>query len=93
MTNDRTAHAVKRMQQRCIPELVIDLLQRCGSWIRCNGADRLIFDKAAVKRLRRYLVDSRAFAAVERWLGVYAVFNDDGLLVTVAHRTRRHVRN
>lgn len=90
--NDRTTHATKRMQQRGIPELVIDLLRRCGSWIRCNGADRLIFDKAAIKRLKRYLGDSQAVAAVERWLDVYAAIDDDGFVVTVAHQTRRHVR-
>ena len=90
--SDRTKHATRRMQQRGIPELVIDLLQRCGTWIRCKGADRLIFDKAAIKRLKRYLGDSRAVAAVERWLDVYAVIGDDGVLITVAHQTHRHIR-
>ncbi len=93
MIADITAHARKRMQQRAVPQIVLELLERFGTWIRCNGMDRIIFDKKAVRRLRRHLGGDRGLAVIERWLGVYAVVNSDGALVTVAHRTGRHWRS
>lgn len=86
-----SAHAQARLQQRAIPPLVLDLLQEFGSGFRSHGAERLIFDKAAVKRLKRHLGGDRGLRVIERWLRVYAVVGDSGHLVTVAHRTR-HLR-
>jgi hypothetical protein len=88
-----THHAQVRLQQRAVPPFVIDLLDRCGSVIRCCGADRVIFDKAAVKRLRRQLGGERGLRLIEPWLGVYAVIGDGGRLVTVAHQSRRMWRD
>jgi hypothetical protein len=87
-----TRHAEARLQQRAIPPFVIDLLERCGSTMRCGGADRLFFDKAAKKRLERLLGGARSLRVVDKWLGVYAVFNDNGALVTVGHRSKRFNR-
>jgi hypothetical protein len=87
-----TAHAQARLQQRAIPPLVVDLLMQFGSPSRCNGAERLMFDKTAVKRLRRHLGGERGLKVVERWLNVYAVVGDNGLLVTAAHKSERFRR-
>lgn len=84
-----TAHARLRQRQRGIPTFVIDLLEEVGSGFRCQGAERLIFDKAALRRMRRRPNGSSEFRGVERWLGVYAVVGDNGLVLTVAHRRRR----
>ncbi len=92
MIADITDHARARMQQRSVPQLVLELLERFGTWVRCNGADRIIFDKKALKRIRRHLGGERGLAVIERWLKVYAVVNDEGTLVTVAHQTGRHRR-
>jgi hypothetical protein len=72
-------HARARLQQRAIPPLVVDLLMQFGSPSRCGGAERLMFDKQAVKRLRQHLF-------VERWLNVYAIIGDNGNVVTIAHK-------
>jgi hypothetical protein len=84
-----TRHAEVRLQQRAIPPFVVDLLERCGSTVRCGGADRLFFDKAAKKRLERHLGGARSLRLVEPWLGVYAVINDNGSVVTAGHRSKR----
>ena len=84
-----TTHASLRLQQRSIPAFVIELLERCGSEMRCGDADRLFFDKAARKRLKQHLGGDRAFQLVERWMGVYAVIGDNGHVVTVAHQSKR----
>ena len=76
-------HAEERLQQRAIPPFVVDLLERCGSTMRSGGADLLFFDKAAKKRLQRHLGGARSLRVVEKWLGVYAVFSDNGHVVTV----------
>lgn len=80
------------MQQRSIPPFVVDLLEICGSERRIRGADRLIFDKAARKRVKRYLGGERGLKMIEQWLSVYAVVGDDGQIVTAAHalKRRRH---
>jgi hypothetical protein len=77
------------MQQRGIPPLMIDLLHRCGSTMRCGGADRLFFDKAARRRLKACLGGDRGLKAVEPWLDIYLVQGDDGAAFTVAHQQRR----
>ena len=81
-----TRHAAARLQQRAIPPFMVDLLERFGSENRCNGADRLFFDKAARKRIERHLGGRRGLRLVERWLNSYAVVSDDGAIVTVGHR-------
>ncbi|MEH2565226.1 hypothetical protein [Bradyrhizobium sp. AZCC 2289] len=82
-----TTHAQTRLQQRAIPPMVVDLLMQFGSPFRCGGAERLMFDKSAVKRLRRHLGGHRGLKVVERWLNVYAVVGDNGNLVTAAHKS------
>jgi len=46
MGADLTLHARRRMHGRMIPPIVLDLLYRFGSSMRCCGADRMFFDKA-----------------------------------------------
>ena len=54
MSSGLTIHASQRLAQRGIPRMVIDLLERFGSSMRCGGAERLFFDKAARRRLKAY---------------------------------------
>jgi hypothetical protein len=88
-----TQHAAKRMQQRAIPPLIIEMLERFGSAMRCGGAEQLFFDKAARKGLERHLGGPRSLRHVERWLNVYLAIGDNGNLVTVAHRSERFRRH
>lgn len=90
---DITPHAAHRLKQRAIPPMVLDLLFQCGTSIRAQGADRLIFDKAACRRLRKHLGGERGLRLIERWLDVYAVVSDEGTLITIAHQTCRHRRH
>lgn len=90
MTTQLSRHASVRLQQRGIPAFVIELLEACGSEHRCGGAEKLFFDKAARKRLKRYLGGERSLRLVERWLNVYAVVGDNGSVVTTAHKSKRY---
>ena len=85
-------HAKVRLQQRAIPPFMVELLERFGSEMRGRGADRLFFDRAAIRRLKQHFGDRRSLRHVEPWLNVYIVVGDDGRLVTAARRTRRFKR-
>jgi hypothetical protein len=83
----------ERLQQLAIPVRVVDLLERFGSSMHCGGgAERLFFDKAATRRLKRHLGGDQELKGVERWLNTYAVIGYGGRLVTVGHRIRRFQR-
>ena len=81
-----TRHAAARLRQRAIPPFMIELLDRFGSEMRCDGAQRLFFDKAAVRRLKRHMGGRRSLRHVEPWLNVYIVIGDNGRLITAAHK-------
>jgi len=88
-----TVHSRARLQQRAIPPLVVDLLMQFGTASRANGAERLMFDKSAVRRLRHHLGGDRGLKVMERWLNVYAVVGDNGFVVTAAHKSKRFRRH
>ena len=88
-----THHAQSRLQQRGIPAVVIEYLEVFGTFIRCNGADRLIFDKAAQRRLCNHLGGNGGSKRFEKWMDVYAVYSETGQVITIAHQTKRHRRN
>lgn len=87
-----TQHAQDRVQQRAVPPLVIELLHQFGTSMRCGRADRLFFDKAAIRRLKAYLGGDRGLRVVEAWLSVYLVVADNGRIITVAHQSGRFRR-
>jgi hypothetical protein len=87
-----TVHAQERLQQRAIPPFVVDLLHQFGASMRCGGAERLFFDKAARQRLTKHLGGSRGLRAVEAWLSVYLVVGDNGHVITAGHQHRRFRR-
>lgn len=84
-----THHARARSQQRSIPPVILDFLAAYGSSLRCGGAEYLVFDKSARKRLKRQLGGGRSLRPLEPWLSTYAVVSDEGVIITVGHRTRR----
>jgi hypothetical protein len=82
-----TDHAERRMQQRAIPSLAVELLQRFGRIEHSNGGARIrYFDKRARNRLiRRERIET---AQVERLANLYLVENQEGVVITAGHRTR-----
>lgn len=86
-----TSHAVSRRKQRGIPAEALDLLWDFGRMARSHGADRLYFDRRARRRAAAALGPEELRRA-ERLLNTYAVVADDGGVITIAWRTRRHRR-
>lgn len=81
-------HASVRLQQRSIPPTVVDWLLKYGSSVRQDGAEIIIFDRAAKKRLAREM--GRALVPrLGKMLDAYVVISNDGRVVTAGYRRRR----
>lgn len=93
MTFRLTDHARVRLQQRGIPEAVLECLLTYGSTVPDRrGGELVFFDHDARDRLRSMQGDN-AFKKLEPKLDTYAVIADDGVVVTVGHRTKRIIRH
>lgn len=85
-------HANIRMQQRSIPPVIIEFLERFGSEMRHEGADVLFMDKAARRRAEKALGGPRALRLIEPFFNSYIVENG-GTVITGARKNRRFKRN
>ncbi len=87
-----TDHARMRMQQRGIPQSQIELLLEYGSerYDRC-GKLWLSYDHKAKKLMRKYLPSDTLKRIKLDTYGVIA--EENGVLVTVGHRTKRFHRH
>jgi hypothetical protein len=75
-------HAEKRSKQRSIQPKVIEWLYDYGTpSFAGEGAERLIFDKSARRRLRRDL-GNRIYRQVEQFLDAYVIRSSDGDVIT-----------
>ena len=83
-----TQHARARLQQRGIPQDVVDELLDFGQEIHSHrGSSVLYFDRQARERLRRTRGDAE-YRRLESHLNAFAVVGRQGQIVTVGHRTR-----
>lgn len=88
MTIQLTDHARTRLQQRGIPEPVLECLLTYGRTVHDHkGGELVFFDHKSRDRLRRGQ-GANAFKIIEAKLGTYAVIAQDGSVITVGHRTK-----
>lgn len=79
-----TAHAQKRMQQRCISELQVQLIDTFGRTFEQKGGTQCAFiPRDTIAALRR---------ALETIEGMRLVSSDAGQAITVFHESRRRRR-
>ncbi|MCX9154603.1 hypothetical protein OPU71_00525 [Niveibacterium sp. 24ML] len=84
-----THHAMKRMQQRGIPERVLPLLFEYGEEAYDHrGTATLYFTKRSRQRLAS-IVPRDELKRLSNALNAYVVVDQDGAVVTVGHRTQR----
>lgn len=86
-----TKHASKRIQQRGIPPLIVEWLVLFGDSMYWDGFEVKFFDKSGRKRLRKYVGHS-IFSSFDKYMKSYLMLGDDGVIVTVGHRTQRFKR-
>ena len=83
-----SSHAAKRLQQRALPPLIVDLLQRYGRERRQAGATILYFDSRARETARAALHDT--LARFDHLDDAYLIESaDTGMVITVGHRISR----
>jgi len=89
MVLERTKHADERHQSRATLPLWESLVLDHGTRVRSNGADVVILDKAARKRISREVGGERGMRVFDRYWNSYLVVADDGRIVTTGFRTSR----
>ncbi|MGO7416046.1 hypothetical protein ACC810_27335 [Rhizobium ruizarguesonis] len=87
-----THHSQARAQQRSVPPIIVEYLVEFGTTIHAVGVEKLIFDKAARRRLERHLGGRRNLNQFTRWFNVCAVYSPGGYLITLTRSTKRHIR-
>ena len=82
-----TYHASLRCQQRSIPEIGLDLVQKFGVCRPVGqGAVSYSFDKASWRRVESY-VGSWPLKTMDRLRRLYVVVSDSGALITAAYKS------
>lgn len=88
-----TNHAQTRLQQRGIPETVVDTLLEYGREVHDHrGSTILYFDsrtRLQLPHLLRHTLSHQAPSGLESHLDAYVVLSRDGAVVTIGHRTKR----
>lgn len=88
-----TRHANTRAQQRGVPPLIDELLDRYGHEQHDHrGAVVVFFDKDSRRCMEREL-GKRAVACISRWMNAYKVRGTDGWTVTLGYRSKRISRH
>ena len=81
-------HAAVRLQQRCIPPFVVDLLMDFGAVERVgDGATSHYFDKKSRSRIKTYT--GQLSCALKEYLDFYAIVGSDGVVITIARRLKK----
>jgi hypothetical protein len=84
-------HARERMQQRCIPSLIVLWLLAFGNRQHLSGHKEIYYlDKKARLRLRQY-AGSLPLKRMSDLLDAYLVMRD-GVVITVGHRYQKVIR-
>jgi hypothetical protein len=88
-----TKHAAVRIRQRGVDAQALECLLAYGSSVHDHrGAEILLFDKRALRRLER-AADRALLKRAADNRALYAVWSSDGEVVTVGHRYRRFQRD
>ena len=78
-------HAARRVEDRGIPPLGVELLVRYGHVTRRHGVWRHAFDKASRRRLKA-AIGKPAYVRLEDLLDAYVLVSDDKEIITAAWR-------
>ena len=84
-----TRHATTRAQQRGLPPLVDQLLDRYGEEQHDGHGGLIVYlSKISIRNMERDL-GRRPVAKFAEWHNAYKVMGADGRTITFAHRTHR----
>ena len=89
MNSLMTKHAAIRAQQRCLPPMIDELLDRYGEE-QYDGHGHVIkfFSKTSKRNVERDW-GRRPVACISQWMDAYKVSSTDGTVITCGHRHKR----
>lgn len=87
LQNALTGHARRRMQQRGIPLLVVQLIEQFGCRMHQNKGIEMYLDKRSRQKIAGHLGHA-LYAHLEKHMNAYLI-ECDGYIVTVGHKTSR----
>jgi hypothetical protein len=93
MSMPLTDHARARLQQRGIPESVLESLLDFGREAHDHHGSAIVYFDHRARGLLLRAFGRDTYKRLESHLDAYAVVARDGSIVTVGHRTRRISRN
>ena len=88
-----TNHARTRIQQRGIPEAVVESLLDFGRETYNHRGGLVVYFNRRAREGVRQACGKEIYKRMEAHLDAYAVVGHSGNIVTVGHRTRRIKRN
>jgi len=87
MQYELSQHAVKRMQQRGIPQTAVDWLLQFGEKKRVAHGQAMFFGKRGRRQMKRHL--GKAFAQWDQLIANLYLIVEEQTVVTVGHRYKR----
>jgi hypothetical protein len=93
MSMPLTDHARARLQQRGIPESVLESLLDFGREVHDHHGSAIVYFDHRARGLLLRAFGRDTYKRLESHLDAYAVVAGDGSVVTVGHRTRRISRH
>lgn len=88
-----TQHARTRLQQRGIPQDVLEKLLAFGNEVHGHRGSLVIYFNRNAREQLRAACGNAMYKRIESHLNAYAVISDTGHIVTVGHRTRRIIHH
>lgn len=84
-----THHARSRLQQRGIPESIVDRLLDFGREEYDHRGSRIVYFDRRARSLLQKAIGGETYRRIERHLDAYAVIGEHDEVITVGHRTHR----
>ncbi|MEY4967110.1 MAG: hypothetical protein RL274_2693 [Pseudomonadota bacterium] len=79
-----TKHCERRMQDRCIPESVVDLLQDFGESVPAGGGtEKFFFTKKSFRKVIRYHGPQAKY--FDKYRNAYVIISIDGTVITAGY--------
>lgn len=85
-----TTHAIKRCQQRAIPEVLINLILKVGD--EFYAGNRCLIVAAQTKSAKKELfaeIKNLGIKNTDGWDKTYVVVNENDVVLTAGHRTKK----
>lgn len=86
----RTQHAQCRLQQRGLPDLVVDQLLTCGEYLRRGNSYTVVFNNKSLKLIKNYGGSDFVSFIEKKYRSAYLILSTDNVVITAGWRQPQH---